>query len=110
VLVQVIVPRPATTERTVAIVPASVPDGLSDQQHFTTALSAAVADGIQQTSEGVRAWAHRHGPFTSGHLLARVGEPALERCLAHRGIRHHKRDSCSSTVAAWRFDDVLGRI
>ena len=107
--VQVIVPRPATTERTVAIVHASVPDGLSDQQEFTAALSAAVADWIQQTSEGIRARAHRHSICTIGPLLAVLGEPALARGLAHHGIRHRTGEIVSSPDAAWRFDEVLGR-
>jgi hypothetical protein len=108
--VQVIVPRPAATERRVSIFPASVADGRSDPQQFTAALCAAVPDRIEQTSEGVRAWAYRHDIFTIGPLLAVLGEPALERSLAHHGISHHTVKIVPSPDAAWRVDDVLGRI
>lgn len=108
--VQGIVPRPSSTERTVAIVPASVADGLSDQPQCTAALRAALTDRIQQTSEGVRTSAHRHGTWTIGPLLAVLGAPALERCLAQHGISHRAGEIVSRPDAAWRVYDVLGRL
>ena len=108
--VQGIVPRPSSTECTVALVPASITDGRSDQRQFTAALRAAVTDRIPQTSEGIRAWAHRHGTCGIGPLLAVLGAPALERCLALHGISHRTGEIVSRPDAAWRVDDVLGRI
>ena len=108
--VQLIVPRLSSTKSMVAIVHASITDGLSDQPQFTAALRPVVTDRIQQTSEGVRAWAHRHGTCGIGPLLAVLGAPALERCLALHGISHRTGEIVSRPDAAWRVDDVLGRI